>query len=423
MTRLTIALMFAVLFALIAGVVVMLYPVAVSSAQIDPTSQQATIDAKIGQLFAQTAQAESLVQATQTAQTMADQVHQSMTATVAFQSTIDTAFNQALTATARAASFGLTNRYVWELMAVSFDYPQNWIIEDAGIFLIFSDNAQVAVSSDVRNLVLGADHQFTAFLFSAADSHVANFPSSETLTLNGKLLTVSRQDTKTDDDFDELHVLVNVGGRNFSVEVFTIPNFVSEIEPYILSIAASIESEAKIQPTPTQKPVKPTAAPTVTPLPNQTAYEVTLQIEEIRCNEEQEDRLTDLGNRGDEIILVYQLAETNMNGRGMGLKETKQWTAPASLQAGDYYTQKQFDPIVIHIGADRGFNVAFELYESDPIGQNNFGGRSQSYTGSLIAGWLASGQNGVRQTEVISADGLTNSYNYTVTYTVRVKPL
>ncbi len=78
-----------------------------SQSQLDPTAQQQTVDAAIGHLFTQTAEAQGQAMLTQTIEAG---FQQAQTATAAFPTTVQAGFDRALTATAEAerAHYGAT---------------------------------------------------------------------------------------------------------------------------------------------------------------------------------------------------------------------------------------------------------------------------------------------------------------------------
>jgi preprotein translocase subunit SecD len=88
--------------------------------QPDPTAQQQTIDAAIGQLFTQTAEAQAQAALTQTIEAG---FQQAQTATAVFPTTVQAGFNRALTATAEAAIATQTAESVLILTASAFPCP------------------------------------------------------------------------------------------------------------------------------------------------------------------------------------------------------------------------------------------------------------------------------------------------------------
>ncbi len=107
MARTTIALMFAVLFVLVFALL-LYFPAAINAAQVNPTAQQATVNAMVNGLFTQTAQAQHQLQATQTAvaalQRRMTATAVPLTATAGMLSTVEAGFSAAQTATAAATT-------------------------------------------------------------------------------------------------------------------------------------------------------------------------------------------------------------------------------------------------------------------------------------------------------------------------------
>jgi preprotein translocase subunit SecD len=112
-----------ILYSLALATVIALFTAPVlgnSLAQLDPTAQQQTIDAAIGQLFTQTAEAQGQAALTQTIEAG---FQQAQTATAAFPTTVQAGFNRALTATAEAAVATQTAETALLLTASAFPSP------------------------------------------------------------------------------------------------------------------------------------------------------------------------------------------------------------------------------------------------------------------------------------------------------------
>lgn len=406
------------------------------TAQMDPTHQQQTLEAAVQSFFTQTAEANANFAATATLQAAFDQAltatQHAPTLTAEYNATLSSAFQQTLVAT-QFSGAGLDEVYtVGTSLPLSFRYPSGWAVmgDNAGEAAIISNQPEL-LSSDISAwdamidpatsgmiaLIARMDMPIDEAKVQLASLSTALVGSEvlpdafEAISLNERVVSLLRTyATQMDRDF--LFVLVEMGEGYGGILAAAPSGMMSAFEPQLIAMALSIEALEPL----------PTATPTATEPPPPPAFTIELRIVEIRCSEEQEDRITDVNPFGDEVSMIFQLQRSTSSRRLTGSPVTGRWTAPVSMQAGDVYGGTSFTPITINLMPNEGVNVSFTLSEADPNGiggDDRFGEYSLNYDSGFVSTW-ASGSQGepLRVSEVFENNGFADSYYYTITYEI-----
>ncbi len=406
------------------------------NAQMDPTNQQQTLEAAVQSFFTQTAEANANFAATATLQAAFDQAltatQHAPTLTAEYNATLSSAFQQTLVAT-QLSGTGLDATYtVGTSLPLSFRYPSGWAVmtDSAGEMAMVSNQPEL-LSPDISawDAMMNPATAGMLALIGRAETSIDEakvqlaplstaFAGSEVppedfedLSLNGRSVSVLRTNAALIMR-DLLVVLVEIDDGYGAIMAAAPTGTMSAYESQLIAMALSIEA---LEPLPLA-----TSAPTEPPPPP--AYIVELQIVEIRCREEQEDRVTDVNPFGDEVSMIFQLQRSTSASRLTGSPVTGRWTAQTSMQAGDVYGATSFTPILINLMPNEGVNVAFTLSEADPNGiggDDRFGEYSINYDSGFVITW-ASGSQGepLRVSEVFENNGFADSYHYTITYEV-----